>query len=413
MARTARRASRELWRSCKVHTHSITLGWQTLLLTVARLKEGREPAPAFLQILLERAIREVVQNPWTRAFRPRQRHLQAILCIHQPQTLVRSRPVITTHTCAAFHPPRSRVCTGRSSTMSGERPAAWFSRCVSIPMLGLEAHLRFLLLICAISMCPCILHAVQEHASELVVENNAMARRIEQLEMHSDNLAQWVQHLNRVQEDAAMSGRPMRDGPMVMREEMADDHLMGRDAYDGPHRGYGPPGGGHAAEYGPPSPKRLYGADPMPRGGTISPEAPHRSSAGRMHPTHMLPHDVYDRHAMGPPPPMPPGGGHPGMAMAPGPPPPGHGPLFRGSPPMHHVHAGPSHGGPMPPPYGDGVMRGPPPPPGAGNRSFYSGGGPPPPPSHGYEHGGPMHAQHPPSPPVSDPRMLKRARNGY
>ena len=130
---------------------------------------------------------------------------------------------------------------------------------------------------------------VHEQAKDFIAENNMLARKIEQLEIHSDNLAQWVQHLNRVQEDMSGSARlPLpqdREAAPVLRDDLRDG--MGREPhpYHVSHvdqRGYPPPSGYSVA-----SPKRSYA---VPARGSVSPHMAH-SSSSRMLP----PHDMYDR----------------------------------------------------------------------------------------------------------------------
>jgi hypothetical protein len=254
---------------------------------------------------------------------------------------------------------------------------------------------------------------VQENFSELAAENHAMARRIEQLELHSDNLAQWVQHLNRVQEEAAAQSRfPIQDGPAFARDDMPGDPRAAREPY---HPAYGRQeyaAGG--ASYGPNSPKRSYETASAMRGRSISP-VPRSSGRAPGPPGQAMYPELYER--PGAPAAMPMTGPPPPVAMSGPPPPPVAGGSYRQSPRVPQAYAMPGHG-PMVPPYGDGIRGGPPPPPGVGGRGVYHGGpmyderGPPPPP-HAYDHGPPIHAGRPPSPPLSDSRQVKRARNGY
>jgi hypothetical protein len=54
---------------------------------------------------------------------------------------------------------------------------------------------------------------------DVLAENSALKGRVEQLEVHSDNLAQWIQHLNRVQDDLTASLRSLT----AAREEILID----------------------------------------------------------------------------------------------------------------------------------------------------------------------------------------------
>lgn len=241
---------------------------------------------------------------------------------------------------------------------------------------------------------------LHEQMADVLAENRAMAARIEQLETHSDNLAQWVQHLNRVQEDLSSSfsasapplpGRGGHPREEIQREEMhgtlpVQTQQMEHHPYHAGHlgapRGYPPAYGGPVG-----SPKRAY----VGLHGSPSPPAMSHRSVSRMQP---MPHDAYDRH--GPPPP-------PGMAHQ-------H-PAYRDSPRVAPGHAASGPGGAY---YDDSIRPGPPPPPQGGMHPSYGGeqrGG-----VRAYythPHDDRMMQSHPESPSAVEMRQAKRIRNGY
>lgn len=61
---------------------------------------------------------------------------------------------------------------------------------------------------------------VHEQMTAMMEKNGALRERVEQLEVHSDNLAQWIQHLNRVQDDLTQSIQSAPVPPPLLREEV-------------------------------------------------------------------------------------------------------------------------------------------------------------------------------------------------
>lgn len=299
--------------------------------------------------------------------------------------------------------------------------------------------------------------AIRDETSDLRAEIVEQSNRIVELEKHSDRLAEWVQHLKSAQEETEhtlrtviMHGPPHPPAPPGVfsqshlppgpgrgppREDMIRDnmHPVSHNGPPGDYRPYpdprmgpsngidGPPVGRNYPPPGPPG----YGpgngqpnlSPPETRVYPMSHRSPspaksvtHRSAsrAGQ----HRLPaHEVYDR-SIGPSP------NHPDTMPHGGPPPAPNHLKHPGYPESTRVISGPGSTGP-PPYYSDEPMRnGPPPPPPQGGYMNDPRPPPPPPGSRSYYPGHPMdermhYASHPNSPSMTDPRMNKRARNGY
>lgn len=115
---------------------------------------------------------------------------------------------------------------------------------------------------------------IHEQMAEVLEENSALRGRVEQLEIHSDNLAQWVQHLNRVQDDLSQSVRSTGPPPPSLhlrqsQQQSTRDEMMMMDEQNakfGTHHSHRSVGSNHHdRNYGPPptylgdsSPKRSY-----------------------------------------------------------------------------------------------------------------------------------------------------------
>jgi hypothetical protein len=84
---------------------------------------------------------------------------------------------------------------------------------------------------------------IHEQTAVILEKNSALRGRVEQLEIHSDNLAQWIQHLNRVQDDltqsiqSAAAAPPLREEVRVMEEPSAK---YGRHPHETQQRTYAP-----------------------------------------------------------------------------------------------------------------------------------------------------------------------------
>lgn len=79
-----------------------------------------------------------------------------------------------------------------------------------------------------------ITRVIQDQIGDLVTENTSLRGRVEQLEIHSDNLAQWIQHLNRVQDDLSQSlaaTPPSR----ILREEVSMEESTHKYGAPPPH----------------------------------------------------------------------------------------------------------------------------------------------------------------------------------
>lgn len=291
--------------------------------------------------------------------------------------------------------------------------------------------------------------AIRDETADLRAEIAEQSNRIVELERHSDRLAEWVQHLKSVQEETEhalritmMHGPPHPSAPPGAvaqphlppgpgrgppREEMIRDGMHGGPPGDyrpypdprmGPSNGIdGPPGGrGYPPGYGPPangppilSPEtRAY---PMPRRSPSPAKSATHRSASRAGQHRMPPHEVYDRS-------IAPSPNHPDAIPHGGPPPAPNHLKHPGYPEPARVVSGPGSAGGPAQYYADEPMRNGPPPPPAQGGYMSDPRQPPPPGSRGFYPGHPMdermhYASHPNSPSMSDPRMAKRARNGY
>ena len=148
-------------------------------------------------------------------------------------------------------------------------------------------------------------HLVGEQMAELAADNSGLRGRVEQLEIHSDNLAQWIQHLNRVQEDLTL--RTTRPPPSIRDEVMVDDpgakysHLPGhaaRPVMGGRERNYAAssyPPGGPASTHS--SPRRSFATRHSPSPVMVHHSIPHPSSTRRQGPAAPPPHPQYQTQA--------------------------------------------------------------------------------------------------------------------
>lgn len=297
--------------------------------------------------------------------------------------------------------------------------------------------------------------AIRDETTDLRAENTELTNRVIELEKHSDRLAEWVQHLKSGQDEIEQSLRmgsmqgpshpsappgaiaqshlPPGPGRGLPHEEMIRDGMHPlphggppaeyrpyADQRIGPTNGIdGPPGRGYAGPpygpiAGPPnfSPEtRLYPV--ARRSASPSKDAIHRSASRASQ--HRVPSKkVYDR-TIGP-------NMSASDVLPHGGPPPSHAPpgahlKHPSYPDSGRVFSGSASG---PPYYSDEAMRnGPPPPSLPSHGAYMHDPRAPPPGSRGFYPDHPMeervhYTSHPNSPLMAtDPRMNKRARNGY
>lgn len=146
-----------------------------------------------------------------------------------------------------------------------------------------------------------ITQLVNEQVSDVISENRELKSKVAQLETHSDNLAQWIQHLNKVQDDLTMAMRSLKSpiSPTNAQQQHAPQQQHQRGTYRSPpprggvappmdnveydeHHPYGYSSGSQGRPYPAPGPARRASLSPPRRQQQSQPQPQQSYAAGKM-----------------------------------------------------------------------------------------------------------------------------------